>query len=102
MRCANCGSENPAGKRFCGDCGASLANPCPKCGAENPHGKRFCSDCGGPLALGSSALQSRPSGPNESLVRMNSEEPETTQVADGQRKTVTALFADIKGSMELT
>jgi class 3 adenylate cyclase/tetratricopeptide (TPR) repeat protein len=24
MRCSNCGSENPAGKKFCGDCGASL------------------------------------------------------------------------------
>jgi hypothetical protein len=24
MRCSNCGSENPAGKRFCGDCGTPL------------------------------------------------------------------------------
>ena len=40
MRCAKCGAENPAGKKFCGDCGAALANLCPKCGADNPAGQR--------------------------------------------------------------
>jgi class 3 adenylate cyclase len=30
-----------------------------------------------------------------------SEQPETAPPADGERKTVTALFADIKGSTEL-
>src|SRR5205809_221347 len=46
MRCSKCGSDNPADKKFCGDCGTPLANRCPKCGAENPPGKRFCGDCG--------------------------------------------------------
>ena len=33
------------GKKFFGDCGAPLANLCPKCGTDNPSGKRFCGDC---------------------------------------------------------
>ena len=34
--CASCGAENPAGMRFCGDCGGPLASPCPRCGADEP------------------------------------------------------------------
>ena len=41
MLCAKCGAENPGGKRFCGDCGATLANRCEQCGAENPPEKKF-------------------------------------------------------------
>jgi len=41
MRCVKCGTENPAGKRFCGDCGAALANRCAQCGADNPAEKKF-------------------------------------------------------------
>src|ERR1700722_13752495 len=46
MLCAKCGAENPADKRFCGDCGAPLENQCGQCGAENPPEKKFCGDCG--------------------------------------------------------
>jgi class 3 adenylate cyclase/predicted ATPase len=101
MRCSNCGSENPAGKRFCGDCGVPLANPCPKCGAENPSGKRFCGDCGVVLAVGSSAVPSLDSAWSAPAVHSTSDHPDTMSAADGERKTVTALFADIKGSTEL-
>jgi hypothetical protein len=38
VRCSKCGIENPVGKKFCGDCGAALANLCPQCGADNPAG----------------------------------------------------------------
>src|SRR5437773_937940 len=47
--CPSCGAANPAGKRFCGDCGSALAFTCPNCGAENPPDKRFCGDCGAGL-----------------------------------------------------
>ena len=50
MRCAKCSSDNPPGKKFCGDCGAGLGSACPKCGAENPESKKFCGDCGDRLA----------------------------------------------------
>src|SRR6266849_3134586 len=93
MRCAKCGAENPAGKRFCGDCGAALANRCAQCGADNPPEKKFCGDCG--TALGAAPLAS----PDRSAIRVNPETP--LDALEGERKTVTALFADIKGSTEL-
>ena len=96
MRCSNCKTENPPGKKFCGDCGAALANLCPKCSAENPAGKRFCGECGTALG-GSAAASTRKS--NDSPIRV-ADSPASENL-DGERKTVTALFADIKGSTEL-
>jgi class 3 adenylate cyclase/predicted ATPase len=97
MHCAKCGAENPEGKKFCGDCGAPLTNLCPKCGADNPAGKRFCGECGGPL--GASADRTAPKKSDEPQIQLaQTTAPENLQ---GERKTVTALFADIKGSTEL-
>ena len=100
MRCSNCGSDNPAGKKFCGDCGAPLTNCCPKCGAENPPGKHFCGDCGTALAASSANAQSPTSALGTGGIAISTEATDSV-VADGERKTVTALFADIKGSTEL-
>jgi class 3 adenylate cyclase/tetratricopeptide (TPR) repeat protein len=96
MRCSKCGSENPGGKKFCGDCGAALANLCPKCGADNPADKRFCGECGTALAspAAASAMKSD-SAPVRAVEIPSPESPEA------ERKTVTALFADLKGSTEL-
>jgi class 3 adenylate cyclase/tetratricopeptide (TPR) repeat protein len=80
--CANCGAENPAGKRFCGDCGAALGATCSACGAENPEGKGFCGDCGAPLADAAAGGGS---------VRATMEGP----VAE--RRLVSVLFADLVG-----
>jgi class 3 adenylate cyclase/tetratricopeptide (TPR) repeat protein len=102
MRCAKCGAENPAGKRFCGDCGAPLANRCEQCGAENPPGKKFCGDCGSALGTAMTAAVA-PSSPPRSApnIGVTPEQPDASATLDGERKTVTALFADIKGSTEL-
>jgi class 3 adenylate cyclase len=81
-----------------GDCGALLGNHCPKCGAENPPSKRFCGDCGTTLAP-RNASQSATSSLNTPDIAISAEH--ATGATDGERKTVTALFADIKGSMEL-
>jgi class 3 adenylate cyclase len=94
MSCSKCGADNPAGKKFCGDCGAPLANLCAKCGADNPAGKRFCGECGAPL--GAQAAQKRTGDASIGLV-----ETAAADNLEGERKTVTALFADIKGSTEL-
>src|SRR5271168_1590938 len=99
MRCVKCGTENPAGKRFCGDCGAALANRCAQCGADNPLEKKFCGDCGNALAATARASTVRVS--DASPIRVASDTPVEALAADGERKTVTALFADIKGSTEL-
>jgi len=96
MCCASCGSEIAAGKKFCGDCGAEQSNRCPKCGAENSLGKRFCGDCG--AALGAAAPAA--AAPARAGTRITAL-VEPAGELDGERKTVTALFADIKGSTEL-
>jgi double zinc ribbon protein len=96
MRCSNCKTENPVGKKFCGDCGAALANLCPKCGADNPAGKRFCGECG--TALGAPAAAAAKPADDAPVRVADASAPENI---DGERKTVTALFADIKGSTEL-
>ena len=96
MRCSKCGVENPVDKKFCGDCGSPLANFCPKCRADNPSGKRFCGECGkviGVVATDASAKKSK-----DSSIRVT--ELPALENLEGERKSVTALFADIKGSTE--
>lgn len=47
--CPNCGKPNPAGTKFCGDCGGKMEVamvPCIKCGASLREGAKFCNDCG--------------------------------------------------------
>nr|MDO8081077.1 zinc ribbon domain-containing protein [Candidatus Freyarchaeota archaeon] len=47
--CPQCGKPAGSGK-FCQNCGASLAmGKCPKCGASNPAGTKFCGECGAKL-----------------------------------------------------
>src|SRR6266851_9835147 len=97
MHCPKCGVEAAPGKRFCADCGAPLPIRCPKCGAEAQVGKSFCADCGARLEAASLAPAGKPAPP-PSGVRVAAE---AAEIPEGERKTVTALFADIKGSMEL-
>src|SRR5208282_5952684 len=107
MRCAKCGTENVVGKKFCSQCGSGLASRCPKCGAENTPASRFCGDCGVVLTSPAPAGPSAGANRERSSVRSETQDarvrvqPPTDSPIDGERKTVTALFADIKGSMEL-
>ncbi len=103
MRCPNCNSENPEAIKFCGNCGEPLKNRCPSCGTENPPQFKFCGECG-------KALQSAPGPPALTAARKTASTPfllaeqpsvGAVDMPEGERKTVTALFADIKGSMEL-
>jgi class 3 adenylate cyclase/predicted ATPase len=101
MRCASCGTENPAGMKFCGNCGSALRARCPRCGRENPPEFKFCGECGAGLASAPEAVANvtKPSSA-AAQVRVRLEQQAGDEV-DGERKTVTALFADIKGSMDL-
>jgi len=80
-----------------------LSLRCPKCGAENAPSSAFCEDCGTALAGHAAAAadslpQASSTAPN---IRVTPEQPDASTSIEGERKTVTALFADIKGSMEL-
>jgi class 3 adenylate cyclase len=70
---------------------------CLSCGSDNPNGKRFCGDCGAALGPGNPTHSAASS--NITNIAISAEEAAAS--TDGERKTVTALFADIKGSMEL-
>ena len=98
MVCAKCGTDNREGRRFCAECGAPLAAKCARCGASNEPSEKFCGNCGAQLA--SQSATSPVLAAQTSSVRIATEKPEAV-AGDGERKTVTALFADIKGSTEL-
>ncbi len=97
MRCAKCGTDNRDGRRFCAQCGDRLKLPCPSCGGQNEPGERFCGECG--FALGVPAAVAGQPQQQRASVRL-ADAPDTERL-EGERKTVTALFADIKGSTEL-
>ena len=54
--CSKCGTPNPAGAKFCSNCGATQQAPgaasveCPSCHAEVQAGTKFCSSCGHSMA----------------------------------------------------
>jgi class 3 adenylate cyclase/tetratricopeptide (TPR) repeat protein len=100
MQCPWCQHENPAGVKFCGECGTKLEARCPACGIGNPPGNKFCHECGATLGAGTS--QTKPPSPDAYTPKHLAEKILTSKAAlEGERKQVTVLFADLKGSMEL-
>src|SRR5215468_10173045 len=101
MRCLRCQHENPTGSNFCLGCGARFGSSCSSCGHDLPPGSRFCNKCGTPVALESPG-QSRFSSPETYTPRHLAERILNSKAAlEGERKQVTVLFADLKGSMEM-
>jgi class 3 adenylate cyclase/tetratricopeptide (TPR) repeat protein len=99
MTCPQCRAQNPEEARFCEECGARLALVCPHCGAEISPGKKFCRSCGTAL---SGRVPDRPLSPATYTPKHLAEKILTSKAAlEGERKQVTVLFADLKGSMEL-
>ncbi len=101
MQCPRCQQGNPPHARFCLGCGARLALTCVKCGTELPGGARFCLQCGQPISP-EPAAQLRFTSPESYTPKHLAEKILTSKSAlEGERKQVTVLFADLKGSMEL-
>jgi class 3 adenylate cyclase len=92
--CAQCGAGNPAGKKFCGECGAALGSRCPHCGADNSAGKKFCGDCGTALV----APRDKPQTGSSS----GSQEASGAATPEGERRQLTILFCDLVGSTPLS
>ncbi len=101
MKCPRCQYENPPGSNFCLGCGRRLGVTCGACGNDLPTGSRFCNKCGTP-ATGGPAGHARFTSPESYTPQHLAEKILTSKSAlEGERKQVTVLFADLKGSMEL-
>src|ERR1700719_3652348 len=101
MLCAKCNYDNPADALFCMKCGAKVENRCSSCNTVNPADAKFCRKCGGALGAGAPASSPSPAGAAKTPRVDVTYEKQTAEGLEGERKTVTALFADIKGSAEL-
>jgi class 3 adenylate cyclase/tetratricopeptide (TPR) repeat protein len=116
MQCAKCGTSNPSKAKFCEECGARLTRTCPGCDTPAPADKKFCGECGTSLVapplppVASSQLQvlrcqtlaSDPQLPLSYTPSHLANRILSGKAAlEGERKIVTVLFADIKGSMDI-
>src|SRR5712691_2056624 len=101
MRCAKCNYDNPADALFCMKCGTKVENRCSSCNTVNPADAKFCRKCGGALGAGAPASSLSPAATAKTPRVEITHERQTAEGLEGERKTVTALFADIKGSTEL-
>jgi class 3 adenylate cyclase/tetratricopeptide (TPR) repeat protein len=121
MNCLRCRTNNLPDSLFCIECGAKIEVGCSVCGAGNPPAAKFCRKCGHALAAVPSLTaytpkhlaekiaaevdgpQSRVDSPRSYTPRHLAEKILNSRAAlEGERKQVTVLFADVKGSMDLT
>src|SRR5713226_9116007 len=99
MRCPSCNQDNPGDASFCEGCGAKLELICPACKASVSPGARFCKKCGTAIGATKAAVSTTVSSPKSQIIV--AADGAASEAIEGERKTVTALFADIKGSTEL-
>jgi class 3 adenylate cyclase/tetratricopeptide (TPR) repeat protein len=105
MQCPRCQHENPSDAVFCQECGGRLEAACPSCGTSNQLGAKFCKKCGqrlSPREIAQAAPGPRFGAPETYTPKHLAERILSSKSAlEGERKQVTVLFADLKGSMEL-
>ena len=103
MQCSQCQQENPASANFCLNCGARQTKVCPQCQQALPPEARFCSACGQAVTGQPATATPAAYTPTHLAERIRAELAalEARAAADGERKTITALFADLKGSTAL-
>jgi len=101
MQCQRCQHDNPLEARFCEECAAPLARTCSNCGSPLRETAKFCPACAHPVAPSARAVE-RFGAPATYTPKHIAERIQTSKGAlEGERKRVTVLFADLKGSMEL-
>ena len=79
--CANCGTPNEAGRRFCAECGKGLGVACAVCGTLNPTSVKFCGECGSRMADATAPAAGPAANPEPSA----------------ERRLVSVMFADLVG-----
>jgi len=103
MICRNCGTENEAGRKFCGECAAPLAAICPSCGSSNSPTAKFCGECATPLAAGAVPRAAPAPAVAPAPATYGQPAPYGAPVAStpptpiAERRVVSILFADLVG-----
>jgi hypothetical protein len=88
-------------EKFCEECASLLGRTCSNCGSQLSATAKFCSECAHPVA-GATPTQDRLASPQDYTPKHLAEKILTSKSSlEGERKQVTVLFADLKGSMEL-
>ena len=101
MQCPRCQHENRSGAKFCEECATPLARTCSNCGTPLSATAKFCPECAHPVAAITPA-EARFASPQSYTPKHLADRILTSKAAvEGERKQVTVLFADVKGSMEL-
>ena len=106
MNCTSCNASLPAGAKFCPSCGQPVAAHCTACGAVLIASARFCAECGAaassPAGAPIRALKTAERAPASYTPKHLADKIlQSRSALEGERKQVTVLFADVKGSMEL-
>src|SRR5215475_7433567 len=100
MKCPRCQQENPPQAKFCLGCASPFTLRCANCGTQLPAGAKFCFECATPVSAPGAA--SRFASPEAYTPKHLAERIINSKAAlEGERKQVTVLFADMKGSLEL-
>jgi class 3 adenylate cyclase/tetratricopeptide (TPR) repeat protein len=100
MQCPRCRHEAPASARFCGECAAPLGRTCPACRSLNAPANAYCTGCG--ASLGEPGAGQAAPDPHEYTPKYLAERIiHTREALEGERKQVTVLFADLRGSLEI-
>ncbi len=108
MNCSNCDRELRPAAKFCDGCGTPHAPACAGCGRELRAGARFCDECGQPVAPAAAEKTSRRPAASGRSPRDYTPKHladrilQSRSALEGERKQVTVLFADVKGSLELS
>src|SRR5262252_8646119 len=105
MICPRCQADNFPNSAFCDECGARLESACPNCGEPNRRTAKFCRNCGHTLNASDGVAPSigpTAQAPDTSIPKHLAEKIlASRQFLEGERKLVTVLFADIRGSTRL-
>jgi class 3 adenylate cyclase/tetratricopeptide (TPR) repeat protein len=99
MKCAHCQTDNSDDASFCDECGAPVDMNCSHCGESNRPSAKFCRKCGQRLGV-AAAVSAAESSAGQTVVPKHLAEKilASRRFIEGERKQVTVLFADIRGS----
>jgi len=103
MNCLRCQHANRDTAKFCEECAAPLARTCLHCDAELRPAAKACDECAAPVeSPPRSGVQVPERDPRDYTPKHLADKIlQSKSALEGERKQVTVLFADVKGSMEL-